>query len=170
MPQSRLSTPSWLSLRATCQVQNPATSLVGAGLMAAALPMPSVRKRPFADQAARALQSPTLGILFEGQPMSWSCHISNMKGFLIHHHPETFMQRHSNGHMAMSLACLKPRLQPRQANQCHIIGLANSPCGGFPWCNRRTSRFGKPALFPSTPGLSLTTVASAWKSDPAVFH
>jgi len=94
--------------------------------MAAALPMPSVRKRPFADQAARALQSPTLGILFEGQPMSWSCHISNMKGFLIHHHPETFMQRQSNGHMAMSLACLKPRLQPRQANQCHII--VNGEC------------------------------------------
>ena len=103
--------------------------------------MPSVRKRPFADQAARALQSPTLGILFEGQPMSWSCHISNMKGFLIHHHPETaasahlrakrhglcrFMQRHSNGHMAMSVACLKPRLQPRQANQCHII--VNGEC------------------------------------------
>ena len=63
---------------------------------------------------------------FEGQPMSWSCHISNMKGFLIHHHLETFMQRQSNGHVAMSLACLKPRLQPRQANQCHII--VNGEC------------------------------------------
>ena len=93
--------------------------------------MPSVRKRPCADQAARALQSPTLGILFEGQPMSWSCHISNMKGFLIHHHPETFMQRQSNGHMAMSLACLKPRLQPRQANQCHIIVTGECWVGQF---------------------------------------
>ena len=56
MPQSWLSTPSWLSLRATCQVQNPATSLVGADITAAALPTPNGRKRPFAGQAARALQ------------------------------------------------------------------------------------------------------------------
>ena len=58
--------------------------------------------------------------------MSWNCHISNMKGFLIHHHPETFMQKHSNGRMAVSLACLKLRLQPRQANQCHIV--VNGEC------------------------------------------
>ena len=46
------------TLRTTCQVQSPATSLVDAGTMAAALPTQSVRKRRFLGQVVQALRSP----------------------------------------------------------------------------------------------------------------
>ena len=49
------------TLHTTRQVQSPASSLVGAGTMAAALPTQSGRKCPFLGQAVQALQSPIPG-------------------------------------------------------------------------------------------------------------
>ena len=105
MPQSRLSTPSWLSLRATCRVQNPATSLVGADITAAALPTPNGRKRPFAGQAARALQSPTLGVLWRPADVMELSHLKHER--LLDSpspwnvHAETFKRTH--GHVTSLL-------------------------------------------------------------------